>query len=349
MTGFMDWIMDKKTYRLAFLVLAPILILYFMYLVRGILIPFLLAAFLAYLLQPLVKQLERRGVPHLFAIILTYVFVLGAIGGVFFVGFPKLLAQLNQLLTEIPSYTKRVQDFINYIEGTSARYPDGVRKILDAKLAAWSGLLTKIVGQSVDILLKLVGYLPTLALVPFLSFYLLKDAESIKKGFEHLLPASWRTDIMGLVRDIDEILRCFIRCHLLVCSIVGGLCWLGYALIGLPFALILGVIAGVTDAIPFFGPLIGLIPALGVALIHSWELVLWTVLVAFIVQQLEANVISPKILGDGMGLHPIMVVFVLLAGGQLWGIWGMLVAVPVAAVLKVLIRFIFLKLVASGN
>lgn len=345
----MDWMTNRKTYRLAFLGLATLVSCYLLYMVRGILIPFLLAAFLAYLLQPLVSRLERRGIPHLLAIILTYVCVLGTISALGVFTLPKLLEQLNELLTAIPRYTQRTQEFMNYLEGTSARYPPGVQHIIDDKLNGWSIYLTKAVNQAVDGLLKLIGYLPTLALVPFLSFYMLKDAEVIKRLFESILPASCRIDMMGLVRDMDDVLKCFIRCNVLVCFIVGILCWVGYTLVGLPFALILGVVAGVTDAIPFFGPLIGLVPALAIALLNSWRMVLWTVLVAFIVQQLEANIISPKILGDGMGLHPIMVVFVLLAGGHLFGIWGMLLAVPVAAVLKVLIRFIFLKLVATGD
>lgn len=345
----MEWMINKKTYRLAFLVIASLVSCYFLFLVRGILTPFLLAAFLAYLLQPLVYSLERRGIPHLLAIIFTYVCVLGAFTALGIFALPKLLDQLHDLLTAIPRYTQRTQEFLDYLEGTSARYPPGVQEIIDDKLSAWFIFLTKSVNQAVDGLLKLIGYLPTLALVPFLSFYMLKDAEEIKRIFESILPASWRTDMMGLVRDTDDVLKCFIRCQLFVCLMVGVLCWLGYTLMGLPFAIILGVVAGVTDAIPFFGPLIGLVPALAVALLDSWQMVLWTVLVAFIVQQIEANIISPKILGDGMGLHPIMVVFVLLAGGQLYGILGMLLALPVAAVLKVLIRFIFLKLVATGD
>jgi len=138
----------------------------------------------------------------------------------------------------------------------------------------------------------------------------------------------------------------FIRGHLLVASMVGVLTSLGLALVGVKFYLLLGIIAGIADLIPYFGPIIGAIPAVGLALLNSSQQALYVLLVMVVVQQVENNLLSPKILGDSVGLHPVVVIFVLLAGGHLFGILGMLLAVPLTAILRILVNYLYTLLVS---
>jgi predicted PurR-regulated permease PerM len=136
----------------------------------------------------------------------------------------------------------------------------------------------------------------------------------------------------------------FIRGYFLVAAIVGGLTAIAMALLGLEFALMLGIFAGLAELIPYFGPVIGAVPAIGLAVLQSKWLAAKVALAFFVIHQLEGNIISPKILGDKVGLHPLMVIFSLMAGGELYGLAGMLLAVPVAAVLRVVVVFVYIKI-----
>jgi len=341
------WLYEKRTYRLALLVVVPLLGIYFIYLVRGILLPFVLAFLVAYLLKPIISFLERRGITRLLAICVVYLSMLGLAAGLAFYGLPRLIAELNQLGEAIPSYTRQVQELNNTLQRRYSNFalPDSVRVVIDERIAFGEKGILKFVDKSVGSLLGLFSHLFSFLLAPVLGFYILKDAEGISKKFEGSIPTRYRADVLALVRDVDQVVRSFIRGHLTVSFLVGVLTWLGMTLIGMPFALIIGIIAGISDLIPFFGPFIGAVPAVAIGLLQSWELAGYALLVIFVVQQLESNVISPKILGDSLGLHPLVIIFVLLAGGQLYGVVGMLVAVPLAASVKVIGRYVFLKLV----
>ena len=131
----------------------------------------------------------------------------------------------------------------------------------------------------------------------------------------------------------------------MVATFVGAMVGLAALLLGVKFPLMLGILSGVTNLIPYFGAFLGGVPAVAVALTESWQLGLYMTLAIFVIQQVEGNLITPKVIGGKLGIHPLLIVFSLLAGGKLWGIWGMLVAVPLAAVLKVLVSWLYLKLV----
>ncbi|MHB8171534.1 MAG: AI-2E family transporter [Thermincolia bacterium] len=343
----LHWFSEKRTYRLALLVVVPMVGVYFINLVRGILLPFILAFLVAYLLQPMVIFLERRGLTRLLAICAVYLFMFGLVMGVAFYGFPKLISELNQLGEAIPKYTRQIQEVNDSIQLQYSRFalPDSVRMVIDQRIAHGEKGILQLVDKAAGSLLGLFSYIFSFLLAPVLGFYLLKDAEGIRKKLEGSIPTRYRADVLALVRDVDQVVKSFIQGHLMVSFIVGVLTWLGMAIIGMPFALVIGIIAGIADLVPFFGPLIGAVPAVAIGLLQSWQLAGYALLVILIVQQLESNVISPKILGDSLGLHPLVIIFVLLAGGNLYGVVGMVVAVPLAASIRVIGRYVFLKLV----
>jgi len=161
----------------------------------------------------------------------------------------------------------------------------------------------------------------------------MKDAEFFKKGALSLVPRRWRNEIIGTCREINEILSCFIQGQLLTALIIGIMETVALAIIGVKYSPILGFIGGISNIIPYFGPFIGAIPSVAVALIDSPVKAFWTV-----VQQIDNAFISPKIIEGRLGLHPITTILAVLAGGEFFGIIGMLVAVPVTAVLKVILK-----------
>lgn len=343
----MHWFRRKQTWRRAVLVLTPAALACFFWSVRLVLLPFALGGLLAYLLAPLVRCLENRGFSRTMSILLVYASLAAVTALLVGFGYPRLIRELIGLTEAIPVYTHKVQEVIQSFEQNYANsnLPEGVRKAIDQRIAGGEEVVLGLTHRSIDLLVGLCSQLLSFLLAPVLAFYLLRDGELLRDGLTGLLPSRLRGDVLELVGAVDEVIRKFIRGHCLVCALVAGMTAGGMWVIGMPFALLLGLVAGVFDLIPFFGPLLGAVPALGIAILQSWRLTLYAALVVFVVQQLESNIISPKILGDALGLHPLLIIFVLLAGGELWGIPGMIFALPAAAVLKVVGRYLYLRLV----
>lgn len=343
----MDKVISITLYRRLFLIMVSIAGLYFLYRVRIVLIPFIFAFFIAYLLNPIVKFVEKRNCPKCWAILWVYLIVFLASGIMIAFGIPLIIGELNKLIHDIPKLTREVQDIMSYMQTRYSRFalPEGVKEVVNERIVQYQDLLLNAVKAGTMSVINLISYLISLLIAPVFAFYMLKDSASIKNSLTLTIPRKFRSDVLAIGRDIDEIISAFLRGHLLVCVIVGALTGFGMYLIGLNFALIIGIIAGVAELVPFIGPIIAAIPALSLALMISRETALYAAIVILIVQQLENAVISPKILGESMGLHPLVVIFSIMAGGELYGFLGILLAVPVAATLKVILRYIYLKLV----
>lgn len=317
--------------------------LYLVYLVRVILPPFIIALIIAYLLNPLVETIENLKVPRVVAILIVYTTVVAVVSLVVFYGVPKVLRELNRFADAIPIYTEQVQDYIRvaHRDYSKTNIPESIRQVTDETIKEAEELLISTVRNIADAILGLFSQLLSLVIAPILSFYMLKDWDLMGRYVFSLFPTDWREEAAYLFHQMDLVLTKFIRGHLLVVFIVGSLTAIGLALIGVKFALLLGILAGIADIIPYFGPIIGAVPAIAIALLHSKYQALYAAGVMLLVQQLESNIISPKILGDSVGLHPLVIIFALLAGGQLFGIAGMLLAVPVTAVARILLSYFF--------
>lgn len=319
--------------------------IFFLVKVKEVLVPFIWAAFLAYLLVRPVRFLEERGHPRTISILLVY-FTLGAgVTIVLGLALPALLRELTILADTIPKYVGFYQ---NWLQELHTRYqysvmPEAVRLGVNQALIRTEEEAVRMIGSILEGLIRGYSSLIIVVLAPILSFYFLKDVELIKRRFISALPTQWRGDILTLLSEIDRILLGFIRGNLLVCLMVGVLTAGILAVLGVNFALTLGIVAGVAELIPYFGPLIGALPAVGVAMLESTRLAVYTGVALLLIQQLESSVIAPKILGDRVGLHPLVIVFALLAGSKLWGIIGLLLAVPLAATIRVVINYIYLK------
>ncbi|GAB6158961.1 AI-2E family transporter [Desulfotomaculum varum] len=342
----MTWWKEKRTYRYVFLALLGGLVFYFLYFVRKLFLPFILAVVLVYLLNPVVGRMEKRGASRVAAILILYLGVIIVITGLFMYGVPRMVNQLEILVENIPAYTDQVEGMVQHFQQRfdNSTVPPGVHQVVDERIR-WAELkLVGVIRQAMDFLMALLGNLFNFALAPVLAFYIMKDLEIIKKWAVAQVPGEWKEDVLYLAKQIDHVFANFIRGHLTVVLLVGVLTSLSFLFIGLPFATMLGIIAGLAELIPYFGPLIGAIPALAIAMLQSKWLALKVVITVTVIQQLEGNVISPRILGDSVGLHPLAIIVVLLAGGHLFGIAGMLLAVPLAAIARILVSFAWAKL-----
>ena len=318
-----------------------------LYLLAPVLTPFIAAALLAYIGDPLADRLEKLRFPRTLAVatvfLLTFLFLALL---VLLVG-PLIRQQVAALFAALPSIISQLEPV----------WLPGVASFLDLELdeniglgaflaqykdlaGSWSATLLTSVTSTGSMLAAAVL---SLFLIPILTFYLLRDWDSIVAHLGALVPSSQRQTIFKLARDTDEILGAFLRGQLLVMFALALIYSLGLTLVGLKFAVAIGVVAGLVSFVPYLGFVFGIgLASLTVALEPNplWHLV--GVFVTFTAaQMLEGTVLTPKLVGDRIGLHPVMVIFAIAAGGQLFGFFGILLALPAAAALSVLIRFAY--------
>ncbi|NLT96197.1 MAG: AI-2E family transporter [Clostridia bacterium] len=341
----MEKVEKRKIIKIAILLSLFLLFFYFFVLIYPIITPFIIALILAYLLDPLVDYLEGKGIGRTWGILIIYCTLILSIGAAIFYGLPSIIVELNKFIETIPLYVTQLEDFISAFQRDYSRVPipESIREVTDETIKKIEEIVISIVKNIVQGIIFLFTKIFDIILAPILAFYLLKDFDNIKEWLLQLIPAGFRKDVIYLGQQMDKVLKSFFRGHLIVALFVGALTTIGLSLIGMEFALVLGFVAGVFNIIPYFGPLFGIIPAVALALLQSKKMALYVLIIMTLIQQVEGNIISPKILGKSVGLNPLLIILVLLAGGHLFGVLGMIFAVPVTGILKVLITFILKK------
>ena len=319
---------------------------YLLYLLAPILTPFVAAALLAYIGDPLVDRLEGWKIPRTPAVLVVFLLTLLIVALLVLLIVPLVVAQVSALVEKLPAYAQWVEQNIlpklNELFDIEALGDDvGISAFIaeNASVAgSWGAKVMGSVSRSGSLLLS--GLL-SLLLVPVLTFYLLRDWDRLVAGIGLLVPRTQRPIIASLARESDQVLGGFLRGQILVMVGLAIIYTAGLALLGLDFALAIGVLAGVVSFVPYLGFIIGIGLAGLAALVEGGGLVMLAGVVAvFTVGQLvEGMVLTPKLVGSRIGLHPVAVIFAVLAGGQLFGFFGILLALPAAAVLSVLLRF----------
>ncbi|KMY54840.1 membrane protein [Bacillus sp. FJAT-27231] len=298
------------------------------------LMPFLLGGFIAYLLHPLVEKMVEQGVSRTMAILLIYILFFGIIGICLFRGVPLFINQLRELSQSAPEISRMYEKQIVALEAETLTWPDGIQEKIHNRIVGFERWLSGLVEAFMNVLMKMVNFLLLLAVVPFISFYLLKDIHRVKKAAWTFTPKKWRTRALRFVRELDSSLGGYIRGQLFVCLVIGTVAALLFTFIGLKYAILLGLIIGITNVIPYFGPIIGAVPAVFVALTMSGQMALYTAIIVLILQFIEGNVLSPWIVGKSVHLHPLFIIGALLLGGEAGGVLGLIVAVPVLIIFK---------------
>ncbi len=321
-------------------------ILVFLYLVRSVLLPFLVAMAVAYFFDPLVRRLQRAGLPRWASSMLVLVaFILVFVGAMVIV-VPILEKQVVELIGIVPKWITEVKTTLlpkadAYLtrfgfmdQGTLSESATGYATTALSKAGV-------VLGSILTGGLAILDLLSLLLVTPVVAFYLLRDWDAVEEDFDRWLPRKQADTLRSVFREIDRTLSGFIRGQALVCLIQATYYAVALSIAGLDFGALVGVATGILTFIPYLGATIGLIAGLAIAFAqwHDTTHVL-IILGCFVVGQiLEGNVITPKLVGDRIGLHPVWVIFAVLAGGALFGFTGILLAVPVAAVIGVLIRF----------
>jgi predicted PurR-regulated permease PerM len=319
-----------------------------LWIIRPVLAPFFLAVAVAYLIAPLVNGLARLGLSRGWAILAVYSVL--TVLGVLAVGkiLPQAIAQTQVLAAAIPEYSMRARQLVDGLQQRvrDMGMPPELRAAVDRSITNFETRSVQALGRVLDIhtLRAAAGAVGSLLLAPFLSFYMLKDIERFKERFVLSLPRRYRNDILRLLRGLDGVLAGFVRGQMLLGLAVGAVAALATAWLGFKYWLLLGIWAGLTEFVPYVGPILGAVPAVLGAFSVSPLLALKTVVAFALIQQVENAVLSPRIMGDSVGLHPLVVMFSVLAGGYLLGGWGLILALPAVGVLRVLWCFLVARL-----
>lgn len=338
-------IISKQQVRLSIILLVALAAVYFLWLVRSGLYPFIIGLFLAYLLNPAVCYLETKGFKRLWAILLLYILLFSLLLGGGSQLIPLLVRELEDFGAELPQMAAKVAELIQMIQNQyqNAGLPFSMRTALDQAVLRMETETQMFVSAVAQGIVNMLSHAIGLVVSPVLAFYLLHDWYLIKEELLSLLPGRWRAEILSIFKDINKVLNGVIRGQIIIAVFVGMLISTGLYFLNLKYALLIGILAGVLDVIPYFGAIIGAAPAVAMALLFSPVLALKVALLFFVVHQLEGAVIQPKIMGESVGLHPLSVIFFVFIGGEVGGLAGMLLGVPLAAIGKVFIRH-FIKL-----
>jgi predicted PurR-regulated permease PerM len=305
--------------------------------ILAILIPFLIATFITYLLHPLIVNIHSHNIPRPLAILIIYILFFGGLAVAIYKGVPQILIQIREFGNNVPDLFEKYRGWSNLVHAQTQQLPDGLHERVEQSLVSVEEAIASTLSSIISTLKGIINYMLIIALIPFIVFYMLKDFELIKKSAWYLTPRRFRRPGIRFLRDIDQSLGNYIRGQLFVCLIIGLLATIGFWLIEMKYPLLLGTIIGVTNVIPYFGPIIGAVPAVLIAITISKKMVLWVGVIIFSLQFIEGNVLSPLIVGKSLHMHPVFIMFALLAGGEIGGIVGLILAVPMLAILKVTI------------
>lgn len=337
----------KTIFHLLFITLLAVVVI-FIYLYRGkigkVFIPFIMASVISYILHPLVIKLEEKNIKRPTGIILIYLVFGGtlAVFTVFVV--PQLIDNTRELINILPGITLEFRDNFNGVVKviSSSKWPEDIKSAIFREInngmQLAENMILNALKNSLTGMMKAVNTLFDLVLAMIIAYYILKDAEYFKSLSLSLVPRKWRNWLITTFREVNSVVSRFIQGQLLTALIIGVIETIALFIVGVKYPLILGMIGGIANIIPYFGPFLGAIPAVAVALIESPVKALWTIIAFIIVQQLDNGFISPKIIEGRLGLHPVTTILAVLIGGEFFGILGMLISVPIAAIIKVIAK-----------
>jgi len=328
-----------------FLIIAVALFGWLFYLLSPVLMPFFISAMLAYLADPIVDKLEAKKLSRTVSVSLVFavLFVVGLI--LLLVLLPLLTAQIGALFQRLPEYLTLLQSNITPWLSSMGLPTDMIdMSTLKQALTSYWAEVGQVAGGVFSYMsrsgMAILQWLMNLILVPVVTFYLLRDWDILVGRFRELLPRRHADKFIALSLECDEMLAAFIRGQLMVMLALATIYTVGLAMIGLELSLLLGVTAGIVSFVPYLGLIVG-IGLAGLAAFlqfHEWLPVIMVILVFGVAQVVESVVLTPRFVGERIGLHPVAVIFAVLAGGQLFAFAGVLLALPVAAVIMVLLR-----------
>jgi predicted PurR-regulated permease PerM len=322
-----------------FTLLALIFILYNKEQITSIILPFVLGIFIAYILNPMVEFLTQKKVNRTAAVVIIYFVLIGSIIIALIYIIPVLILELNNLIDTVPFYTGETQKIILEIKiKYLASLPLSLQEIIDRNIDKLEELLLDFLQRVADAIIGVFSGIFSIILGPILGFYFLKDLDRIKESIILYIPRPYRIITLRWFEKFGKTLGGYIRSQLIVSLIIGFLTTFSMIILDIDYAFLIGALAGITNIIPYFGPFIGAMPAVTIAILRYPNKILWIIVSMLIIHQLESGIISPHIVGEHVGIHPVTVICSLLIGGTFFGLSGLILAVPIAALIKLTLQ-----------
>ncbi|NLW40640.1 MAG: AI-2E family transporter [Tissierellia bacterium] len=306
----------------------------------------IISAILAYLFNPIVNFLEKYDIPRGWGVIIVYLTIIGLILLLSFSVFPKTGKEIKRFITILPMYFEKITSFIDdmyyrYYTNIDNMPPiiKGIEAVIINSFRNFEDLILSSVSRFVEGIISTFSKVISLILIPILTFYFLKDKDYFKTSLYLLIPKRFRKEVKELSIEIDRALSQFIRGRFILAIYVGITTTILLLILRIDFAVVIGIITGIADIIPYFGPFLGFLPAVFFAFVSSPVKALWVAILFIGIQWIENNVLAPKIIGETTGMHPITILLALIIGGGMFGVMGMVFSVPVVAVFKILFSF----------
>ena len=337
--GLIIWIFDIVSF-----VFYPIQVL-----LANVVLPVILATIAYYLLRPILQFLVRIKVPKIWGIIIILLSLIGIITLIIVLVLPFLKTQFSTLIEEFPDYFMKLINTLDAFLRTSIfssyyvnlnvddlidQIPQDIGNTLQEALGGVASGVGKVISTLTGLILAIVT-------VPFILFYLLKDGEKLPKYILKLMPPRMRADTAQVMKEADKQISAYIQGQILVAISIGIMVFIGFLIIGMEYALLLGVLAMITSVVPYLGPIIAITPAAIIAIVTSPFMLVKLAIVWTVVQLVEGKFISPQIMGKSLHIHPITIIFVLLTSGSLFGVPGVILGIPGYALLKVLVTHMY--------
>ncbi|MBT4837182.1 MAG: AI-2E family transporter [Methylococcales bacterium] len=318
-----------------------------LWLLAPILTPFLVSALLAYMADPIVDRLELKKIPRTLAVIIVFFVMLFGLLLLLVILIPRIESQLFILLQKLPSYYDWLHNHLTSLfevqNETSPLSTDSsdIQKVLMDHIKNAGGIASWILGSIAKSSFALINFMVNCLLIPVVTFYLLRDWDILVEKCKTMLPITSKSTVLMLANQSDKVLAEFMRGQIMVMFSLGVIYTTGLWLCGIEMALLIGMMAGLVSFVPYLGFIVGLLVAGIVTLIqfHDISHLIPVIAVFGVGQLLEGMILTPYFVGEKIGLHPVAVIFSVMAGGQLYGFFGILLALPVAAVIVVLLRY----------
>ena len=319
----------------------------FKVLIASVSLPIILAGVAYYLLNPIVDLFEKFKIKRVYGVLLLFLIIIGLLTILIFAIIPFVKDQIISFANNLPGYIDEVQKVIEQTVG-SQLFVD-IQRSMDISFSDLMRDISEKAGSFINDSVKGIGsfvgrvteFILAFVIVPFVLFYLLKDGKKLPKYIVKFIPTDLRGRTMNVMSEMNDQISSYIRGQIVVSMCIGTLLYIGYLIIGLDYSLVLAIIAACTSIVPYLGPAIAITPALVIALVTSPIMLLKMIAVWTVVQLIEGKLISPQIMGKSLQIHPLTIIFVIITAGNLFGIVGIILAVPGYAVLKVIATHLF--------
>lgn len=358
LSWFWKWFLNNQAVTSLLVVLLVLLILFmftkvsylfepiwqFLAIVR---LPIILAGILYYLMNPAVDYLERKGIKRIYSIFGLFILVIGLIVWGVVVIVPKIQEQSMSFVENLPGYLDIIENKVNEIlsDPIFSQVQDQLEASNEKLIASMTDIIQNLSRSTIQNIGSFFGAVATVVLavitMPFILFYLLKDGRQLAPYFVKFLPTKMRKPSLTVLKEMNDQVSSYIRGQLTVAFAVAIMFMVGFSLIGLDYAITLGIAAGFLNLIPYLGSFLAMVPAVFLGIVGG-PVLLVKVLVVFVIEQtIEGRLISPLVLGNELSIHPVTILLVLLTSGKLFGLVGVILGIPVYAAAKVIITHIF--------